>query len=117
MRKLDILELQFLKPEFRQAFMDGREAQNDHFHPYKELWEIYPARSDYHSIYILVNNKTQECVLVYEYDNLIKLFSAKYMPEFVVKVAEKMKLQERCRREINIVINLVRQFYSEHFPI
>ncbi len=116
-RGLDILELQFLKPEFRQAFMEGCEAQNDHFHPYKELWEIYPARNNYLSIYILVNNKTQECVLVKEYDNLIKLFTAKHMPENIVIVSEKMKIQERCRREINFVINIIRQFYSDHFPI
>lgn len=117
MRKLDILELQFLKPEFRRAFMDGREAQNDRFHPSKELWEIYSEREYYYSIYILVNNKTQECILVHEYDNLVKLFTAKYTPEFVIVVGEKMKLQERCRREINTVIHLVRTFYSEHFSI
>ncbi len=116
-RGIDTLELQFLKPEFRQDFMEGREAQNDHFHPYKELWEIYPKREDYHTIYILVNNRTHECVMVKGYQNLISLFSSKHTPENIIMVSEKMKIQERCRREINFVINIIRQFYSEHFPI
>jgi hypothetical protein len=117
LRGIDILELQFLKPDLRQAFMEGREAHNDEFHPYRELWEIYRERENYLSIYILVNNKTHECIVVYEYENLITLFSAKHMPENVVIVSEKMKLQQKCRKEINIVINLVREFYSQYFSI
>lgn len=118
--QIDILELQFLKPEFRQLYVEGRQNGNDHFHPSRELWEIHPCREDYHCIYILVNNRATECILVREYDNLIRLFRSKKNPaeeEGVTFISEKMKIHDKCRKEINSCIRFVREFYSQHFPI
>lgn len=118
--QIDILELQFLKREFRELYVQGRQDGNDEYHPSRELWEIYPKREDYHCIYILVNNRTNECILVREYENLIHLFRSRKHPselEGVSFIAEKMQIHSRCRSEMNSCIRFVREFYSRHFPI
>lgn len=118
--QIDVLELQFLKPQFRELYVQGRQDGNDEYHPSRELWEIYPQREDYHCIYILVNNRTTECILVREYENLIHLFRSKKNPaeeEGVTFISEKMKIHDKCRKEINSCIRFVRDFYSRHFPI
>ena len=118
--QIDILELQFLKPTFRKSYIEGRREGNDHYHPSRELWEIQPRREDYHCIYILVHNRSTECILVREYDNLIRLFRNKKNPteeEGVTFISEKIKIQDKCRKEINSCIRFVREFYSKHFPI
>ena len=118
--QIDILELQFLKPELRELYVEGRREGNDHYHPSKELWEIHPCREDYHCIYILVNNRATECILVREHDDLIRLLRSKKNPaeeEGVTFISEKMKIHDKCRKEINSCIRFVREFYSQHFPI
>ena len=118
--RIDILELQFPKPTFRQLYVEGRQDGNDHYHPSKELWEIHPRREDYHCIYILVHNRTTECIFVREYDNLIHLFHTKKNPvieEGVFLIGEKMNIHDKCRKEINSCIRFIREFYSHHFPI
>lgn len=117
---IDMLELQFLKPELRKLYINGRQEGNNHYHPSKELWEIHPHREDYHCIYIIMNNKMTECIIIRKYENLIHLLRSKQKPteEMGVSfISNKINIQDRFRTEINSCIHIVRQFYSHHFSI